>query len=162
MKSSFSAKAQVQHIIDKFGHHAKSRGISIQNEINDDVRTPEIPIALYSGILLNLYTNALKAVIADSSSNKQRKICFKAWNEPKKHIIEILDDGIGIPPSLRKRIWDPLFTTTSNLNNPFGSGMGLGLSLIKKLLSDLGGSIVLINPPPKFTTCFKLELPLSK
>lgn len=162
MKLSFNTRAQVQHVIDKFGHHAKSRGIAIQNEIPDDVRAPEVPIALYSGILLNLYTNALKAVIADSSPNKQHKICFKAWNEPKKHILEVLDDGIGIPPSISKRIWDPLFTTTSSLNNPFGSGMGLGLSLIKKLLSDLGGSISLVNAPPRFTTCFKVELPFLK
>lgn len=163
-KSSFSAKAQVQYIIDKFGHHATSRGISINNEIRDNVKTPDISIPLYSGILLNLYTNALKAVIADSSPNNRRVICFKAWNEDKRyiHTLEVLDSGIGIPPSLRKRIWDPLFTTTSALNNPFGSGMGLGLSLMKKLLSDLGGSIKLIDPPPKFTTCFKVELPFSK
>jgi signal transduction histidine kinase len=116
---------------------------------------------LYSGLLLNLFTNALKAVIADSTPNRPHVICFKAWNEQKWHILEVLDNGIGIPPSLRNRIWDPLFTTTSNLNNPFGSGMGLGLSLIKKLLSDIGGSIDLVSAPPNFTTCFRVELPFS-
>jgi signal transduction histidine kinase len=162
MKSSFGSRAQVQHIIDKFGHHATSRGIIIKNEIGKDLLTPNVPIALYSGILLNLYTNALKAVIADATPNRSHVICIKAWNEPKWHTIEVLDNGIGIPPSMQNRIWDPLFTTTSNLNNPFGSGMGLGLSVIKKLLSDIGGKIKLVNPPPNFTTCFRVELPFSK
>lgn len=160
MTASFSAKAQIDHIIDRFGHHAQSRGIFVRNELEEDVYTPKIPIAIYSGVVLNLFTNALKAVIADASPSKERVICFRGWNQKNKHIIEVLDTGIGIPPSIRKRIWDPLFTTTSNLNNPFGSGMGLGLNLIRKLMVDIGGSISLIDAPPQFTTCFKVELPL--
>lgn len=158
--SSFNVKAQIELIVEKFGNFAHDRGIKIDIEIDEDVEAPKMPVALYSGILLNLYTNALKAVIAGPTIGKHPVVAFKGWNEHKKHIIEVLDNGVGIPPSLEKRIWDPLFTTTSNENNPLGSGMGLGLSIVKKLIKDIGGSIRLIEAPTGFSTCFKIELPL--
>ena len=161
-KSTFKAYHQVKRIIDKFGLFAKERGIEVSIEIDKEMKTPSVPIALYSGVLINLYTNALKAVTAvtaGSTTNEHLRISFKSWNEQKKHIIEVVDNGIGIPQYLGKRIWDPLFTTTSNLNNPLGSGMGLGLSIIKKLINDIGGSVRLVDPPPGFSTCFRVEMP---
>ena len=86
-------------------------------------------------------------------------VCFRAWNEKKTHVVEIADNGIGIPPEMRKRIWDPLYTTTSDVGNPLGSGMGLGLTLVKQVVGELGGSIALLpNPPAGFTTCFRVTL----
>lgn len=157
-KSSFKTLPQVKRIIGKFGRFVRERNIQVKTEIKNDLITPPVSIALYSGVLLNLYSNAIKAVLAGPCENNQPIICFKGWNENNKHIIEVLDNGIGVPPSLRKRIWDPLFTTTSRLNNPLGSGMGLGLSLVKNLVNDAGGSVSLVNPPPGYSTCFKVEL----
>src|SRR5215216_3165241 len=91
--------------------------------------TPSLTPAVYSGVILNLYTNALKAVLSAASSIRQPKVSIRAWNENGKHILEVSDNGVGIPPQLGKRIWDPLYTTTSDTGNPLGSGMGLGLSL---------------------------------
>jgi len=108
---------------------------------------------------MNLYTNALKAVSAGTPNGK-RQIVFKAWNEPKWHVVEVADSGIGIPPNLRTRIWDPLFTTTSGgSSNPLGSGMGLGLNLVKEILGRIKGKIELVDPPPGYTTCFKVQFP---
>ncbi len=161
-RSSFKARAQIELIVEKFGLFAKERGIKVTNEVDEDLETPVISVAIYSGILLNLYTNALKAVLAGPTKNGHPTIAFRGWNEERKHILEVLDNGIGIPPSLEKRIWDPLFTTTSNENNPLGSGMGLGLSIVKKVLTDIGGSIRLIKPPAGFSACFRMELPQGK
>ena len=158
-ESSFNARAQIELVVEKFEIFTNERSIEVAIEVDEDLKTPVIPIALYSGILLNLFTNALKAVTAGPTSNKHPTIAFKGWNEKRKHIVEVLDNGIGIPPSLEKRIWDPLFTTTSNENNPLGSGMGLGLSIVKKLVRDIGGSIYLVKAPTGFSTCFRVELP---
>ncbi len=158
--SSFKAFPQVQRILKKFGDFAVERGVELKVDIDKNLMTPKIPIALYSGILLNLYTNALKSVIAREGNQLKPKVVFQAWNESNKHIIQVLDNGVGIPEELKDRIWDPLFTTTSNTNNPLGSGMGLGLSLVKKLMRDLGGSIRLVEPPSEFKACFRVEFPL--
>ena len=115
-------------------------------------------VAIYTGIVLNLYTNALKAVIAENPKGKKPRIELRAWNERAWHVLEVVDNGVGIPDDIRERIWDPLFTTTSNSYNPLGSGMGLGLSLVKRLTESIHGRIDLTDPPPGFSTCFKLRL----
>lgn len=162
-QQELSAAGQVRYILNRFKVFADERNIDVKNEIRRDVMTPPLPVTVYSGILLNLYTNALKAVIAAKDSLEKPKIVFRAWNDDTKHVVEVADNGIGIPPEMRKRVWEPLYTTTSDVGNPLGSGMGLGLTLIKQVVTELGGSILLVsNPPPGFTTCFRIILSRKK
>jgi signal transduction histidine kinase len=156
--STFPVKPQLEVITEKFGRFARSRKIKITIEVDDSVESPPISIAVYSGIVLNLYTNAIKAVVA--GQNHMPEIVFRAWNDHVFHNLEVIDNGIGIPERLRERVWDPLFTTTSRDNNPLGSGMGLGLSLVRKLVNDMGGRISIEDAPPAYSTCFRLQLKL--
>jgi signal transduction histidine kinase len=152
--------AQIQFVVDRFKVFAEQRGITVEVDAKKDLRGPNIPVAAYSGILLNLYTNALKAVLVGLSSDRGRHIAVKAWKEPKWHILEVADTGPGIPSQLRKRIWDPLFTTTSGgSSNPLGSGMGLGLSLIREITVRFHGAVGLVEPPPGYSTCFRVKFP---
>jgi signal transduction histidine kinase len=152
---------QIELIIERFKKFVNDRNIKVINEVDENLKGPSLPIAIYSGILLNLYTNALKAVTMGSSVIENPSITFKAWNEKGRHILEVADNGIGIPEEIKKYVWDPLFTTTSGgIANPLGSGMGLGLSLIKEILSQLKGRINIVEPPPGFNTCFKIEFQL--
>lgn len=159
---SFSAASQVQRIIDKFGIFARDRGISVECQIDGAIKTPPMPVTIYSGVLLNLYTNALKAILAAKSQSNPSRILFRARNDEKWHIVEVMDTGVGIPPTLRDRIWDPMFTTTSRLNNPLGSGMGLGLTLVKQLVDQVNGRIEIVDAPPGFSTCFRVSYPGAK
>ena len=156
---SLNVKSQVKRILDRFSYFTEERNVIVDIDgIDDELMTPDLPITLYSGILLNLYTNALKAIFGGQGSAAQPRVAIKAWNQPKYHVLEVADTGVGIPPTLRQRIWDPLFTTTSGgTSNPLGSGMGLGLSLVRRLLSDVGGKIEIVDPPPGFNTCFRVQ-----
>jgi len=139
---------------------AKDRGINVEIEAEPAVRSPPVPRALYHGIVINLLTNAMKAAVGGPEANRNPRVVLKAWNEPKWHVLEVADTGIGVPPALKKRIWDPLFTTTAGQDyNPLGSGMGLGLTLVERVVSDVKGSVALVDPPPGFNTCFRVKLP---
>lgn len=155
-----SSSGQIRHVLKRFESFATDHGIKVTWDAESRVRTPALSPAVYSGVLLNLYTNALKAVLAVTSSISDPKVAIRAWNERSRHYLEVSDNGVGIPPELRKRIWDPLYTTTSDTGNPLGSGMGLGLTLVKQVVEDTGGKIILAdNPPPGFTTCFRVTFP---
>lgn len=156
----FKSAPQVRRVVEKFGKFAADRGVIVKIDIPSDVSVPPMPVTVYSGILLNLYTNALKAVLAKDTSSGTLEILFKARSNGIHHVIEVLDTGVGIPTNVMSRIWDPLFTTTSRLNNPLGSGMGLGLSLVKQLVEQSKGKIELIPAPSKpFSTCFRVSFP---
>jgi signal transduction histidine kinase len=157
-----SASGQIRYVLKRFEGFAFDHGVKVTWDADSKVQTPALPPAVYSGVLLNLYTNALKAVLAVTSSIRDPKIALRAWNERGSHYVEVSDNGVGIPPELRKRIWDPLYTTTSDTGNPLGSGMGLGLTLVKQVVEDTGGKIVLVeDPPPGFNTCFRVAFPME-
>jgi signal transduction histidine kinase len=160
--TSIPAAGQIRYVVKRFESFAVDHGIDVSTVATSGTTTPPMLLAAYSGIILNLYTNALKAVLSVASSIRNPKVSIRAWNENGNHFLEVSDNGVGIPPQLRRRIWDPLYTTTSDIGNPLGSGMGLGLSLVKHVVEDSGGKIALINdPPPGFNTCFRVTFPFG-
>lgn len=157
-----SAAGQIRYVLKRFEGFARDHGIEVEWNAPAGVETPALPPAVYSGVLLNLFTNALKAVLATTTSIRNPKVAIRAWNERGAHHLEVSDNGVGIPPGLEKRIWDPLYTTTSDTGNPLGSGMGLGLTLVKQVVEDSGGKIELADEaPPGFNTCFRVVFPLG-
>ena len=87
------------------------------------------------------------------------RIAFRAWNDKKWHYLQVSDTGIGIPDSLQSWVFNPLFTTTDLDADPLGSGMGLGLSLVKRGAEAFGGKVELVTAPPGFSTCVQIRLP---
>ena len=160
-KRAYLARPRLQQVKRVFGKYALERGISIRVDTESDVMAPLVPVSLYNGVALNLFSNALKAVTL-KSGNTTRQIVFRAWNERQNHYLEVSDTGVGIPSSLRHRVFDPLFTTTASNRDPLGSGMGLGLALVKRGVEAHGGRVAVVNPPPGFATCVRIRLPLSK
>jgi len=159
-EKAFPAAPRIAQMVRVFGKYAKDRGISIETSVEPSTTAPLVPLSLYNGVVLNLYTNALKAVTARAGKG-DRRIAFRAWNEAGDHYLEVSDTGVGIPTALRQRVFDPLFTTTEKNRDPLGSGMGLGLTLVKRGVEAYAGRVAVIDPPPGFSTCFQVRLPLE-
>jgi signal transduction histidine kinase len=69
-------------------------------------------------------------------------------------IVEVADDGCGIPADLLPRIFDPFFTT-----KPVGEGTGLGLSISHGIVVDHGGRIEVESTPGQGSR-FRVILPV--
>ena len=69
-------------------------------------------------------------------------------------VIRITDNGIGIPPHVGDRIFEPKFTTTTG-------GMGLGLAMVKKIVEDYNGTIRYISEENRGTE-FTIRIPYVK
>jgi signal transduction histidine kinase len=156
---TYPARPRLRQVIKIFGHYAAERKIDVELAVEKDLVAPRVPVSLYNGIALNLYTNALKAVTA-RGGDAPRIVAFRAWNEQSSHTLEVSDTGVGIPTALRKRVFDPLFTTTATHRDPLGSGMGLGLALLQRGVAAYGGTVEVVDPPPDFATCVRVRLPL--
>lgn len=158
----FKVKSAVKYVVSTFKDFRKERDINVDiNDIDDSLLSPQMQVSIFHGIIHNLYTNALKALISSDTNDRQIKIT--AFNISDWQIINVSDNGHGIPEAVKNRIWDPLFTTTSTKNNPLGSGMGLGLPLLKKVVEALKGKIFLPEKAEKgFTTTFTVMLPIKK
>jgi len=160
--TDFKAKAQVNFALRPLKALMEVHQIELVVDIDSKLPGPLVPIAAYSGIVVNLISNAMKALIP-RLSKEPRRIRIYAVNDGTNHTLVCADNGIGIPEYLRTRIWDPLFTTTADEENPLGSGLGLGLSVVKSVVSKLRGKIELLrDAPPGFVTAFCVVLPLSR
>jgi two-component system, NtrC family, sensor kinase len=98
---------------------------------------------------MNLVGNAIDA----SHENGRVRIRTRAAEGNAGVILEVSDEGCGIPEDVRQRIFNPFFTT-----KPVGQGTGLGLSISFGIVRDHGGTIDVASEVGKGTT-FTVRLP---
>ena len=103
-------------------------------------------------VFLNLLVNALQAIEATSKGGGRIEIRTRAVGD--EAIVEVADDGSGIPADLLPRIFDPFFTTKA-----VGEGTGLGLSISHGIVSDHGGRIEVESTPGQGSR-FRVILPV--
>ena len=102
-------------------------------------------------VLLNVLLNAGAAL---ASSSGDRKVVVRAKSKDAATVrIEVEDDGPGVPPDLRQRIFDP-FVTTKDV----GAGTGLGLAVCRGIVEGAGGRIF-VDPEHTGGARFVIELP---
>jgi two-component system NtrC family sensor kinase len=102
-------------------------------------------------IVLNLLTNALHAVSARPPGGP-RFIRLETEAATPHVVLRVVDSGSGIPPELLPKIFEP-FTTTKEA----GQGIGLGLSIIYRIVHGHGGTIAATSDPD--STVFTVRLP---
>lgn len=100
-------------------------------------------------VFLNLLVNA-----AQSMNGQRGKITIRTRVDHGHAVVEIADNGCGIPPDVMPRVFDPFFTT-----KPVGKGTGLGLSISHGIIRQHKGRIEVHSHPGQGTS-FKVSLPL--
>lgn len=100
-------------------------------------------------------TQAILNVLNNAADASAKAVEMNAHWEGNQLLIEIHDDGPGLPASFRGHIGQPFFTT-----KPPGKGLGLGLYLTQKTLERLGGQLE-FSEARKSGTCARIILPLT-
>ncbi|MHB2019746.1 MAG: GAF domain-containing sensor histidine kinase [Candidatus Xenobia bacterium] len=100
-------------------------------------------------VLLNLLTNARNAV----RGREDARVMLRVYPRGANLILQVIDNGPGIPPENLRKIFDPFFTSRQ------GEGNGLGLSIVQRIITDHGGTIKAHNDK-KGGAVFTVELPL--
>lgn len=101
-------------------------------------------------VVMNLVQNAFDALEGVAAG----RIDLSVTARDGAAVLEINDNGPGVPEALRTSIFDPFFTTKA-----VGRGTGLGLSISAKIAEEHGGSLMLCDAPQG--ACFRLCLPLE-
>jgi signal transduction histidine kinase len=114
---------------------------------------PSLPrIKAYGSELNQVWTNLIVNAVDAMSSGGKLKVRTK--REPTDIMIEIRDNGAGIPPEVRSRIFEPFFTTKA-----VGEGTGLGLDTVARIVRKHRGNIRFESKPGD--TCFQVRLPIG-
>jgi signal transduction histidine kinase len=140
----------IRESISLMKNDLESKGILLE------VNTPPeaIPVVVdrnkIQQIVINLITNA-----ADALSGGGR-LAITASRNAMDAVLDVKDDGIGIPVDILGRIFEPFFTTKER-----GKGTGLGLSICQQIVQEHGGTIIVESSVGK-GTLVKVTFPLSR
>jgi signal transduction histidine kinase len=107
-----------------------------------------------SQVLTNLLANALKF------TPKQGNIHIETYQEGKRAVLKVSDDGIGIDPEDQEKIFERFYMTEPSRNSKSG-GQGLGLAIVKSIIKKHNGTVRVASTIGKGAT-FTVAIPLDQ
>jgi len=129
-KSHTNLVKLVEGVIEMMQSLANEKGIKLKLIAEFPEIYHTIDPNLTEHVLVNLITNSLHAL--EKSQKKQKEIRVRIRQETSRTFIEVIDNGIGIDPMIREKIFIPFFTTREK-------GAGIGLSLSKNCMEAQDG-----------------------
>ncbi len=138
----------IEEIVALSMQRAKYSNVTIKTDLQENLPALHVSQAEFQQVLLNLINNSL-----DALERKGGMIEVNSYTRDNSVIVEVTDNGPGIPKANLNRIFDPFFTT-----KPVGKGTGLGLSICYGIIKKLGGVIDVRSSIDRGTT-FLVRLP---
>jgi signal transduction histidine kinase len=127
--------------------HKLKKGVTVKREY-----APDLPhIEAYASELNQVWTNIIDNAV-DAMDGKG-EIIIRTYEEKDQVVVEIIDNGPGIPKEIQSRIYEPFFTT-----KPPGQGTGLGLHVTHDIVANRHQGLMLLESNPGETK-FKIILP---
>jgi signal transduction histidine kinase len=129
-------------------HHKLKRGITVERNY-----TPNLPkIMAYGSELNQVWTNLIDN--AADAMGETGKLGIRTAQENDFILVEIRDNGPGIPEEIKSRIFEPFFTTKG-----VGAGTGLGLDFVYRIVTSMRG-LISVNSKPGDTR-FEVRIPIQ-
>lgn len=132
---------------------ANSKKIEVKEEYDENIPDIKLDPRLIGIVFQNLLSNAIKY------SPEKEKIYLRIKLKSKNIIIEVADNGYGIPNNQKNKIFSKLFRA-DNIKKKDLKGNGLGLYIVKSIIEQSGGKIWFESEEDKGTSFF-VEIPLS-
>lgn len=145
-------KADLGEILREVCGEQPDTGRTLHIEAEEQV-TAQVDRTLISRLLQNLITNAAKY----GRPNGNIWVSLKTAGE--EILLSVKDDGIGIPPEHQEKVWQRFYQADASRSED--SGVGLGLSMVKKIAELHGGYMTLESVPGEGST-FTLHLPYGE
>jgi signal transduction histidine kinase len=129
--------------------HKLKSGVTVERDF-----APDLPhIEAYGSELNQVWTNLIDNAV--DAMNGRGRLAIKTYRLKDHAVVEIRDDGPGIPEPVRARIFDPFFTTKAP-----GSGTGLGLHIAYNIVVHKHKGRISVESQPGATT-FQVALPIQ-
>ena len=132
-------------------HKLKKNAVEVKREFDS---TPLL-VNSYGSELNQVWTNLLDNAIDALDGSGSGEITVRTLRKNDCIIVEIADNGPGIPADIQARIFEPFFTTKN-----LGEGTGLGLDTVYRIVRKHHGNVSFSSTPGD--TRFKVELPIPK
>jgi len=159
-QAATSVGQTVHDILALLSAQLRSHGIQIEVDVEPSLPGVRADSRHLEQVLINLLSNARDALNAmPDAAVKQIRIraCASPCGHPRECVVlEVADNGPGMPPEVREQVFEPFFTTKQ-----VSQGTGIGLSIVHTIVAKCGGRIDVASEPGEGTT-FRIELPVAE
>jgi signal transduction histidine kinase len=131
-------------------HKMKLSNVAVETTLCEELPSAPCDASQIQQVVLNLVLNAAEA----TQSKAERRVTVSTAKGDGSVLLQVSDNGEGIPPENLAKIFDPFFTT-----KPEGKGVGLGLAVSYGIIEAHGGDIEVKSSVGEGTT-FTVSLPL--
>lgn len=142
-KGSADLGLAIEEVLTLAEHELKDQDVFVRCDIDPGLPPIWAAEGQFHHIFMNLLRNSVQALAKARSEEpagvrRKSEIRIKARSAENNAavLIEIADNGTGVPDSIKHRLFEPFFTTKGH-----GEGTGLGLYIVMQVVGDLGGSI---------------------
>jgi two-component system nitrogen regulation sensor histidine kinase NtrY len=143
-------------IAESIASYAGTENVVFETELDEGLPTVDVDREQMRRALTNLIDNAIAAVHKANGDGRVGHVGLRSMHDPSLQSVrlEVSDDGVGIPPEDRRRVFEPYFSTKDR-------GTGLGLAIVSRIVADHHGYIRVQENEPQGTR-FVLELPVTR
>jgi len=153
-KESGNLNEVVNGAIDLISYNLNKSNIQIERLLDEDLPDCEMDADQLTQVVINLLVNSQHAL--DKVDHERRIQLSTGLSEDAQTVVmDVVDNGPGIPSDIVKRIFDPFFTT-----KPVGGGTGLGLSVSRGMIESHGGTIEIVETSEQGTR-IRVSLPME-
>jgi signal transduction histidine kinase len=138
----------IESTLELLAHKLRGKRVEIVRDFDTDLPTVEASGSELNQVWTNLIDNAVDAV----GDGGRVTLCTRV--QGPRVLVEIVDDGPGVPSDLQARVFDAFFTT-----KPVGQGTGLGLDIAQRIVVRNRGELRLESEPGD--TRFQVLLPVG-
>lgn len=125
--------------------------ITFELKTADGLPTFDLDAEQINRVMINLLDNAVTAI---NKTNGRVQVSMQYDEEHQKAVVSVADDGPGVPPSYKRKVFEPYFSTKK-------SGTGLGLAIVSSIISDHHGQVSVSDNYPTGTVV-SFQLPVSR
>ncbi len=136
----------VETALDVVGNGLKASGVSIRQELDPSLPPVAVDPDQMGQVFTNLIANAEHALAGKGEDGLLTLVSFYDTRSDEV-VVEVSDNGAGIPSNIQARIFEPFFTTKD-----VGHGTGVGLAFCHRIVSSHDGSLTLRSEMGKGTT----------
>jgi signal transduction histidine kinase len=144
---SLSVRGVLDRFAEQFTEYMRKQGVQFEVDVQPaQLRTMPMHSSELDSVLLNLLTNAIKSM--RKAKVHERRVRIEGRQVGRHVVIGFEDNGGGILPENRERVFDPFYTTTTAADDDgvAGPGTGLGLKIVSDIATSYGGAATVGEP----------------
>ncbi len=152
-RESVNISSVIKEVFDFVSTEAQQKHVRLERQVPQDCSVVMADPIQIEQVLLNLVRNAMDAV--NNLDTSRRKITVNVSDEPQKWVtVELCDHGMGCPPDMLDRLFEPFVTSKPQ-------GLGIGLSISQSIIEAHGGTLWLAKNSENGAV-FRFRLPITE